>query len=76
MASYEKRGNSYRIKASCGYNAQGKQVFQRITWTPPEGMTEKQIEKELTARYLEQFPEYEKTFECFFVKPDDGARFV
>ena len=35
-----------------------------------------QIEKELTARYLEQFPEYEKTFECFFVKPDDGARFV
>ena len=24
----------------------------------------------------EQFPEYEKTFECFFVKPDDGARFV
>ena len=47
MASYEKRGNSYRIKASCGYNAQGKQVFQRITWTPPEGMTEKQIEKEL-----------------------------
>ncbi len=47
MASYEKRGNSYRIKASCGYNAQGKQVFQRMTWTPPEGMTEKQIEKEL-----------------------------
>ena len=35
-----------------------------------------QIEKELTARYLAQFPEYEKTFECFFVKPDDGARFV
>lgn len=35
-----------------------------------------QIEKELIARYLEQFPEYEKTFECFFVKPDDGARFV
>ena len=35
-----------------------------------------QIEKELTKRYLEQFPEYEDTFQCFFVKPDDGARFV
>ena len=35
-----------------------------------------QIEKELTERYLEQFPEYEQTFEVFWVKPDDGARFV
>ena len=34
------------------------------------------IESELTCRYLEQFPEYEKTFKCYFVKPDDGARFV
>ena len=35
-----------------------------------------EIEKELTRRYLEEFPEYEKTFEVFWVKPDDGARFV
>ena len=35
-----------------------------------------EIEKQLTARYLEQFPEYEKTFQVFWVKPDDGARFV
>lgn len=34
------------------------------------------IERELTARYLEQFPEYEGTFRVYFVKPDDGARFV
>ena len=34
------------------------------------------IEKELTKRYLEQFPEYEKTFHVYWVKPDDGARFV
>lgn len=34
------------------------------------------IEKELTRRYLEQFPEYENTFKVYFVKPDDGARFV
>jgi galactokinase/galacturonokinase len=34
------------------------------------------IEKELTARYLQQFPEYEKTFKVFWVKPDDGARLL
>ncbi|MGM9735866.1 MAG: galactokinase [Candidatus Cryptobacteroides sp.] len=35
-----------------------------------------EIEKELTARYLEQYPEYERTFKVFWVRPDDGARFV
>ena len=35
-----------------------------------------QIKEELTRQYLEQFPEYENTFGVFFVKPDDGARFV
>ena len=35
-----------------------------------------QIKEELTRHYLEQFPEYENTFAVFFVKPDDGARFV
>lgn len=34
------------------------------------------VEKELTRQYLKQFPEYEKTFKVFWVKPDDGARFV
>lgn len=34
------------------------------------------IETELTRRYLERFPEYEKTFQVYFVKPDDGARFI
>jgi len=34
------------------------------------------IEKNLTEQYLAKFPEYEETFKCFFVKPDDGARFV
>ena len=34
------------------------------------------IQKVLTEKYLEQFPEYEKTFQVFWVKPDDGARFV
>ena len=35
-----------------------------------------QNKEELTRQYLEQFPEYENTFAVFFVKPDDGARFV
>lgn len=35
-----------------------------------------EIEKVLTEKYLEQFPEYEKTFQVYWVKPDDGARFV
>lgn len=34
------------------------------------------IEKILTEKYLEQFPEYEKTFKVYWVRPDDGARFI
>jgi galactokinase/galacturonokinase len=34
------------------------------------------IERELTKQYLEKFPEYETTFNVYWVKPDDGARFV
>ncbi len=47
MATIEKRGNSYRIKVSCGYDARGKQVTQRMTWSPESGMSARQIEKEL-----------------------------
>lgn len=35
-----------------------------------------EIERELTKQYLAQFPEYENTFKVFWVKPDDGARFI
>ena len=34
------------------------------------------IERELTKKYLEKFPEYEETFKVFWVKPDNGTRFV
>lgn len=34
------------------------------------------IEKELTEKYLAEYPEYEKTFKVFWVRPDDGARFI
>ena len=36
----------------------------------------KSIEKSVTETYLKEFPEYENTFKVFWVKSDDGARFV
>ncbi len=47
MAAIQRRGNSFRINVSCGYDARGKQVVQSMTWKPDDGMTEKQIEKEV-----------------------------
>lgn len=47
MATIEKRNGSYRITVSAGYDLQGKQIKKRMTWTPADSMTEKQIEKEL-----------------------------
>lgn len=47
MATITKRGGSYRIKVSCGYDINGKQMVQTKTWKPDEGMTAKQIEKEV-----------------------------
>lgn len=34
------------------------------------------IEAAITEQYLKKFPEYTKTFKVFWVKPDDGARFM
>lgn len=47
MATIQKRGDSYSIRVSCGYNTKGKQVIQSMTWKPDAKMTPKQIEKEL-----------------------------
>lgn len=47
MASITKRGNSYLITVSNGYDLTGKQMREYMTWTPDPGMTERQIEKEL-----------------------------
>ena len=47
MASIRKKRNSYEIRVSCGYDLNGKQKFQQMTWKPEEGMTPKQIEKEV-----------------------------
>ena len=47
MATVQKRGDSYRIIVSCGYDSHGKQIRRSTTWTPSPGMTKKQAEKEL-----------------------------
>ena len=47
MATVRKRGNTYQIRVSTGYDSTGKQLEKSMTWKPPRGMTEKQIAKEL-----------------------------
>ena len=47
MATIKKRGDSYLIRISCGYDVNGKHMEHSMTWKPDEGMSKKQIEKEL-----------------------------
>ncbi len=47
MASIEKRGDSYKITVSMGFDYSGKRLKKSKTWRPAPGMTPKQIEKEL-----------------------------
>ncbi len=56
MANVTKRGNSYRIKVSAGYDAAGKQLTYSTTYKPAPGMTEKQINKAVqeTVRQFEE----------------------
>lgn len=70
MATIEKRGDSYRIRVSCGYDINGKQLIKRTTWTPDSGMTQKQIEKELK-RQVFLYEEKIKTGRIL----DDNIRF-
>lgn len=60
MATIQKRGKSYRITVSCGYDLEGKQVRTSTTWTPEPGMTARQIEKEVN-RQAVLFEEQVKT---------------
>ena len=60
MASTKKRGNSYTIIVSCGYDINGKKITKSMIWKPTSKMTEKQIEKEV-ARQATLFEEKCKT---------------
>lgn len=47
MAQISMRNGSYTIPCSCGFDVNGKRIVKNMTWRPEEGMTKKQIEKEL-----------------------------
>ena len=48
MASIDKRGDSYRIRVSRGYDAAGKRLPPFVMeWKIPDGMSEKRAEKEV-----------------------------
>jgi integrase len=47
MATIEKRGKSYKITVSKGYDVNGKQLRERMTWMPDRDYTPKQLKKEL-----------------------------
>ncbi|MBR6996144.1 MAG: site-specific integrase [Ruminococcus sp.] len=47
MATIKKRGDSYLIRVSCGYDINGNHMEQSMTWKPEKGMTPKQIKKEV-----------------------------
>lgn len=47
MASIEKRGNTYAIIVSAGYDVNGKKIREKTTFTPDPNMTEKQLQKAL-----------------------------
>lgn len=47
MATIRKRGNSYQIRVSCGYDTSRNRVVQTMTWKPADGMDKKQIEEDL-----------------------------
>jgi len=60
MATIAKRGNTYRITVSEGYDSTGNQIRKSMTWKPEPGMTAKQAEKELQ-RQATLFEETVKT---------------
>lgn len=47
MAYAEKRKDGYRLRASCGYDASGKQITRSKSWRPEPGWSVKRTEKEL-----------------------------
>lgn len=54
MPSIKKRGNSFRIMVSMGYDMEGKQIRKTTTFTPPDGVTEGKAEK-LARAYAYEF---------------------
>ena len=47
MATIKQQGKGYKITVSLGSDVSGKKIREHMTWVPADGMTQKQIEKEL-----------------------------
>lgn len=47
MASIDKRGNTYRIRVSCGLDINGKQIIEAMTYIPTHKEGTKTYEKEI-----------------------------
>lgn len=47
MATIKKRGDSYRIRVSAGFDGQGRRIVKSMTWKPEAGMTERKTQKAL-----------------------------
>lgn len=56
MATIRKRGNSYQIRVSVGYNTKGAQIVRTKTWKPSADMSERQVQKEVQKQAI-QFEE-------------------
>ena len=63
MATVKKQGRGYKITVSNGYDINGKQLREHMTWVPEPGMTKRQIEKELN-RQMVLFEEEVKCGAC------------
>ncbi|MDE6088698.1 MAG: tyrosine-type recombinase/integrase [Oscillospiraceae bacterium] len=61
---------TYYIRTYDGYDSKGKQIERSMTWVPPEGMSQKQIEKELQKQAV-KFEESVRGGTCF----DSDTRF-
>ena len=53
MASYTEREGRYDIRCYCGTDINGKRINKYMTWIPEQGMTKRQIEKELKKKISE-----------------------
>lgn len=53
MATIEKRGNSYRVSVSNGYDSNGKKILIRKSFRRPDNITDRKWERELNRLALE-----------------------
>jgi len=48
----QRKNGSYEIRVSCGYDIRGKQIRKSKVYQPEDGMTDRQIEKELMRQVI------------------------